>query len=285
MHRTDYQTNSILTQDTVYVQYRKTGKAPNVSYPHTHCGYEIYYFQNGEANYIIGDKIYSLSPGDMLVFRGDIMHLVKPSLRVPYLRSVVNFRVEDMVHELHPSIQEKMSILFETSGGERIQFSEQERCEIEHLFFCMAQEQRRRELGYKDVIRSLLTVLIARILRKYEDTLSRRPAVQFVGQREANIQHVLRILNERFHNRLSLEELAVQVHLNKHYLCHCFKQVTGLTINQYRTKLRIEEGKRLLTESNKPIGVIAEEVGVGVTQFSRLFRQHVGVSPQAYRHR
>lgn len=177
-----------------------------------------------------------------------------------------------------------MHAVFASSGGARIRFSEPERGEIEHLFFSIAQEEQRRELGYEDVMRSLLTLLIARILRKYEASVSSKSVVHLMGQREANIERVLRILNGQFRRRVSLEELSAQVHLNKHYLCHCFKHVTGLTINQYLTKLRIDEGKRLLTESDKPIGVIAEEIGVGViAQFSRLFRQHVGISPQAYR--
>ncbi|GMA61134.1 hypothetical protein GCM10025859_15740 [Alicyclobacillus fastidiosus] len=40
----------------------------------------------------------------------------------------------------------------------------------------------------------------------------------------------------------------------------------------------------MLLETNKPINIIAEEVGVGgVAQFSRLFRQHVGMAPQVFR--
>ncbi|GEO27862.1 hypothetical protein AAC03nite_36470 [Alicyclobacillus acidoterrestris] len=283
MSQTDYLTNRILTEDTVYVQYRKTAKAPNIAQPHTHGGYEIYYFQHGEATYIIGDKVYALKPGDMLLFRGEIVHLVKPSERVPYLRSILNFR-EDVSDSLDTLLQEKLAKLFGASGGQIIHWTEEERGQIEHLFFSIAQEARRREVGYQDMMHALWAVLVLRIMRKYEADVVRNRILYGNGQREANIERTLHILNQKFRNRVSLEDVAEQVHLNKHYLCHCFKQVTGLTINQYVTKLRVDEGKRLLLHTNKPVVVIAEEVGAGTAaQFSRMFRQQVGVSPNAYR--
>ncbi|MFD1676239.1 helix-turn-helix domain-containing protein [Alicyclobacillus fodiniaquatilis] len=284
MYKTDYLTNRILTQNTVYVQYRKTAKAPNITCPHRHYGYEIYYFQNGEATYIIGDKIYTLLPGDMLLFRGDISHHVNPSERRPYLRSILNFREEYMGRVLHPFVQERMKQLFNSSSGERLHWSEQESGEIEHLFSQIAQEEREQKLGHQDMTNALLTILILWILRKNEESITRSHLIHFQGQRETNVERALRVINKQFRKRMSLEDIAAEVHLNKHYLCHCFKQVTGLTINQYLTKLRIDEAKKLITETSKPIGIIAEEIGVGgVAQFSRLFRQYTGVSPRAYR--
>lgn len=41
---------------------------------HSHPHYEIYYFHDGECTYIIGDRVYNLEPGDLV-----LMHEADPS--------------------------------------------------------------------------------------------------------------------------------------------------------------------------------------------------------------
>ncbi|MDF2670592.1 MAG: AraC family transcriptional regulator, partial [Paenibacillus sp.] len=67
-------------------------------------------------------------------------------------------------------------------------------------------------------------------------------------------------------------------------MCHCFKEVTGFSINNYIARKRVDEAKRLLLMSNEPVGRLSELLGFGnPIHFSRLFKQHVGVSPLVYR--
>ncbi|WAH39868.1 AraC family transcriptional regulator [Alicyclobacillus fastidiosus] len=284
MNEIDYQTNRILIEDTVYVQYRKTSRAPNIEYPHRHHGYEIYYFQSGAATYIIGETIYTLSPGDMLIFRGDILHLVRPVPKSACLRSIINFKFSDVDDLLDPTIQQKLKLLFDAANGTHVHWRQEECRSIEHLFFTVAEESRHREVGARNIIRLQLVTLLLRILRNYEGMCSRKIRPPALGRQETHVVKILKVLNQRFRDKLSLDQLANAVHLNKHYICHCFKSISGLTINQYLVNLRIDESKKLLLETNKPINIIAEEVGVGgVAQFSRLFRQHVGMAPQVFR--
>lgn len=65
-------------------------------------------------------------------------------------------------------------------------------------------------------------------------------------------------------------------HLNR-----MFKQSLGLTAMKYFTRLRIERASQLLREGRLSIAAIAEQVGYeSPFYFSRVFRQHLGVSPR-----
>lgn len=282
MRSTDLLTNRMLVEERVYVQHRKLAKPENID-PHSHTGYEIYFFQSGLATYIIGETIYTLKPGDMLLFNGQILHYVKPSFQVPYLRSVINVS-RDYVDTLltEPAKSEVME-MFDQPGGHLVHWPVGERELVEQIFNQIAEEDEMRDLGYQDMVRARLTTLLLSSLRKCSADFPQHP-ISTTSQKEINAGRVLAYINQQFQSTITLEAISEAVHLNKHYLCHCFKQITGFTIHQYLAKRRIDESKKLLVETDKSIAAIAEAVGIAaVAQFSRLFKQHVGMAPYAYR--
>lgn len=95
-------------------------------------------------------------------------------------------------------------------------------------------------------------------------------------------QYILAHLDER----LSTELLAEALGRNRTYLCACFKEETGLSVNEYITKLRIDEAKRLLKVTGKPLRLIAEQVGYSSqSYFQRVFKKTEGKTPLEYRKR
>ena len=56
------------------------------------------------------------------------------------------------------------------------------------------------------------------------------------------------------------------------------------TIPQYINSLRMNDATRLLTQTDLPITQIASELGFGsIRNFNRVFLEHLGTSPKAYR--
>jgi AraC-like DNA-binding protein len=83
---------------------------------------------------------------------------------------------------------------------------------------------------------------------------------------------------------LSLPEVAKVIHVSPFYFCKIFKKATGLTLVDFRNRLRIESAKRLLTVPGPGVSEIAYQVGFqSLTQFNRLFRRIVGKSPTGFR--
>ncbi|MDZ8222503.1 helix-turn-helix transcriptional regulator [Nostoc sp. ChiVER01] len=58
----------------------------------------------------------------------------------------------------------------------------------------------------------------------------------------------------------------------------------GLSPHQYVIQCRIEQAKFLLTSTQLPIIEIALQVGCSSqSNFTTLFRKHIGITPKAYR--
>ncbi len=97
----------------------------------------------------------------------------------------------------------------------------------------------------------------------------------------ALVEHYIR---EHYAEPLSLDILAEKVYLTPHYLSSVFIQEKGIGISKYIKNVRMEQARRLLTETNMKISDICEKTGYSnVSYFCRSFRNEYGVTPEQYR--
>ena len=83
---------------------------------------------------------------------------------------------------------------------------------------------------------------------------------------------------------LSLPVIAAEACFSPHHFLRTFKLAFHETPHQYLTRRRIEWAQRLLVRSSMSVTDICGAVGFeSLGSFSWLFRQRVGVSPDAYR--
>ncbi len=83
---------------------------------------------------------------------------------------------------------------------------------------------------------------------------------------------------------ISVKAIARNVYLSPTYLCALFKEVTGITINQYVQQARMDKAKTLLVSTDHTVNEISDMVGYrNVGYFSRVFNQHTGTSPNLYK--
>ncbi|WP_168735509.1 helix-turn-helix transcriptional regulator [Cohnella fermenti] len=82
------------------------------------------------------------------------------------------------------------------------------------------------------------------------------------------------------------DSLAAEAGVSQRYLSELFKRHTGRTLKTYAAGLRMERARLLLAESGMPITRIAEALGYAdLYSFSKLFKEHNGLSPSEYRRR
>ncbi len=82
-----------------------------------------------------------------------------------------------------------------------------------------------------------------------------------------------------------VDELARAVGVSRRTLERSFRDETGLTIGQWRTRVRLHEAVERLS-GDEPVGRIATELGYATQAgFGAMFKAHLGVSPGAYRRR
>ncbi|WP_178075791.1 AraC family transcriptional regulator [Paenibacillus oralis] len=250
---------------------------------HFHDAWEIYYLVSGERCYFIKNQTYHIRGGDVVLIPMDVLHKTSPSGRLsqPHERILINFRTEAFAGYL-PGREGEINRLFEDYPVVRLTAEEQNF--MQPLFSRMLAEQSRRETGYEDYCRLLLSELLLNLVRLAEN----RPVDD--GEAEAGkrpyreIAEVAKYITAHYEENLSLSGLAGRFHLSPYYLSHIFPRVTGMTLVAYINRVRIEQACRLLRETELPVTEIAYRVGYqSGTHFGRVFKKVKGISPQGYR--
>jgi len=91
-------------------------------------------------------------------------------------------------------------------------------------------------------------------------------------------------LQNNIYGKITLDDLCADLHFGKSHLCHVFKKQTGQGIVQYYIKLKIDEAKRLLTETDRPINDISSSLGFDCPRyFARLFKKETQSTPTQFR--
>ncbi|TFE31544.1 response regulator [Cohnella luojiensis] len=79
---------------------------------------------------------------------------------------------------------------------------------------------------------------------------------------------------------LTLNEVAQKNHVSPNYLSYLFKKNTGTNLWEYVIKLRMEESKRLIHNTDLRRYEISERVGYESPEhFSKIFKKYFGISP------
>ena len=86
--------------------------------------------------------------------------------------------------------------------------------------------------------------------------------------------------------QFSVHELSKKIYLNEFLLKKEFKKNFGVTIFEFSLQQRMNEARKLLSNTTKPIYEIAELVGYkNPTHFSAAFKKMLSITPKSYRNK
>ena len=98
------------------------------------------------------------------------------------------------------------------------------------------------------------------------------------------LQPAVEFLNEHSESHTSLADLAALCGVSIYHFARSFSAQLGCAPFEYQRALRLEKARELLRESDLAIEAVGIAVGIeSASNFARLFRRTVGLSPREYR--
>ena len=128
-----------------------------------------------------------------------------------------------------------------------------------------------KESAYEDVIIQPVTIV-------------NRLSTDIYATDNPAILAALRYIHQNLANKINVEDIVKQVPLSRRLLEVRFRQVTGQSIYQYVSDLRMERFSQLLLAGNEPIADLAMQVGLSdFKNLSRQFKSWKGCTPIEFR--
>jgi AraC-like DNA-binding protein len=96
-------------------------------------------------------------------------------------------------------------------------------------------------------------------------------------------KEIVALLEKEYYKHYTNKDLSMLVGSNEQTMKAAFKAITGKTVYEYLTDVRIEKAKSLLESTEMSIEIIAERVGLDRSNLNKQFRKQIGMTPARWR--
>ena len=256
----------------------------------SHSHYEFMLNFSGEFRVRLGETVYSLEKGNVLVIKPNQPHRVEPigPEEFKLISIVMSEKFSDYLKcrdiNWNPLVLYERNLLTPVI---HLQGKYLER--MEQMMNMLVAESENKQ-SFQEVFIADISELIVLEIGRYcgsvypeivwsaifDDVLKDIPAL---------LKNILEYINSNYQNNdLTLSSIAENLWINPSYLSRYFKSYMGINIVQYIRSMRIFYAKSLLQHSDKSIAQVAELVGIkSASHFSKIFENEVGESPSKFR--
>lgn len=104
------------------------------------------------------------------------------------------------------------------------------------------------------------------------------------GSNEELVERAKEMIERCYREELGLAEVANRLFVSPYHLHRTFRKIVGVTPAQFLNVVRLQEAKRLLSQTDRSVTEVALAVGFqSVSHFSSVFRKETGQSPSHYK--
>lgn len=244
---------------------------------HIHDCYEIYYSISGGKQFLIGNKLYEINPGDLFVINQFESHYVFQVSKIIHERIVISIH-SNFLKSISTD-ETDLNYCFthrDENFSHRIQLDKEQQNRFIYFInkIISAKGFGADMIEYSSFIE--LMIYLTKIFIDNEDSL-------IVSYKHNNqIQEIIYYINDNVTNDITVKHLAEHFFLSESYICRIFKLATGTTINKYITARRISIAKSMLLNGSNINDVYLECGFNDYSNFLKSFKKAVGVSPKKY---
>lgn len=256
-----------------YMYSYTKGAPPAELKMHLHDYYEFLYFKSGDASYIVEDNIYPIDPGDIFITRPDEMHTLAFHSNAEYERHFIQIS-RDFLSEfnLFDKIDSRP-----LGTGNKVPAKLVKKYDI-GSFFSRIEYYIVHRLPESDaMIKSYFIQFLVQITSIGSETRNK----QHIKSKN-RIDDIIDYLTYNISSDISLDFLADKFYINKYYMCHAFKENTGLTIKEFMNTRKITKAKNMLLDGSDIMSLCYECGFNDYSTFYKTFKKLTGKNPKAF---
>ena len=256
-------------------------KLNHLFYWHFHPEFELVYIEGASATRHVGNHISQFTDSDLVLIGSNIPHLnfdygVTTTYRKEVLHLKPSFK-ETFVSQL-PELQSIEHLIELSKYG--LAFSGTTKKVVGELL------KELHLLAPFEFFMQTMTILKTLAHSSEFELLHTKPYVNRYSKKEQErIRKIYALVDERYQNKITVEEVAELCNLTKPAFCRYFKKATGSTFINFLNQYRISQAKRLLL-AGKNISETCYECGFeSLSYFNRTFKKVTEENPSEFKKR
>lgn len=268
--------------DTIFYFFDYDARSSDINMPfqHFHTFYELYILLSPASTHFIEGIPYELQAFDIVGISPNKLHQTQYPTGKPCRRLIIQFNLPTQVTGLSNEYEQLLALFNRDVPIFRFDSELQKRLfsKLNDIYYLAPKSDPMRNLT---IHQKFVEFLILLFLNQGSNIYSNETSMSDMDRK---IYSVAGYIHAHYPEDLSLEMLATQFSISPSYLSHKFKQVTGFSVTDYVQMTRIRNVQALLINTQIPITEVAEPCGFNCfSQFNRVFRKHIGMSPSRYR--
>ena len=233
--------------------------------PHIHSHLELIYLKNGSAKAVLDNKEYDIGEGDCFLVFPNQIHFYHAQGPLEGYMMIFSLELFEEFKELFLKKTTTVPVLHEADLPEEMVSL------LEWIY-----EKRNSGLQYDEyTAKGFLLVILGQLLSKM--TFVENPTEQDA------IKRILNFCLKHYTEPMSLELMAKELYLNKHYISNVFKERMNVNYKDFVNRLRVEHACRML---EKGVSVTESAYASGFSSmrtFNRVFLKYMAMSPREYK--
>jgi len=251
-------------------------------YNEAHPDIEFYYLKEGERLYFVENRTYHLTAGSSILVSSNRIHKTSSIGEHSHVR---------MLLEVHPDFLPQLSAAYPQisfdyllSQSAVVATPDNPYCSvIAGLFEEIDRLTKEKPYGYEEEVQSNVFKLLLNFHRSLGNSATEHV---LLSPKHQKIYEIAEYISANMGEIDSLDSLCSQFYISKYYLCHSFKEVTGMSVMAFLNMTRVLRAVVLLGEDNLTIAQIAKTVGFGtVAHMTDVFKRIEDITPHEYRRR
>lgn len=247
---------------------------------HRHDAWELYYVVQGQGNRMVGDTLQPFAEGDVALIPPSMHHYWEytPSSAdkegcIRYLMVAFSHSLVLNCMEVFPELRNRLAgIAFPT---EALKFGAESSRVIRHALSQM------KEMDELERLCGMFR-LLPMVFTTTDYTFAGKP--MRIERDVRRMQQISAYVMAHYVHPISLDDIAVEVGMNRSAFCTYFKRQKGMTFSEFVTQYRLNTACGLLKHSRKSVSEICYLVGFNdLPHFVRVFTKEKGMSPSRYR--
>ena len=252
----------------------------NMQFQHFHTFYEICIMLSSDAVHFIEGVPHRLEPFDLVGISPNVLHKSQYPAGKTCQRIIIQFNMPKNVTGLSNEYEQLLQLFHQDVPIYRFDRELQEKLyrKLNDIYLLAQKTDSMRDLIIHLKFIEFLTLLYLNRDKNQYANESEMSAM------EKKIYSVAGYIHAHYPEDISLDLLSEKFDISVSYLSHQFKQVTGFSVTDYIQMTRIRNVQALLLGTQTPITEVAAPCGFNsFSQFNRVFRKHIGISPSVYR--